>query len=359
MYRLQKSGMEDLVAYYRHHKRSFPWRMSQDPYDVWLSEIMLQQTRTEAVISYFLRFKEEVPDIGTLAAIDDDRLLRLWEGLGYYSRARNLKKCAQMIEEGYGGKIPADHDVLLKLPGIGPYTAGAIMAIAFGQPYAAVDGNVLRVLSRYFGIREDIRQPKLRKQLEEAICAFYREHDIEDEQFIRDLTQAYMDLGATVCIPNGKPDCESCPLRMDCHTCQNGLWETIPFRSRNKERRILERTLFIVRSGETFLLAKRPARGLLAGMYEFIGADGKLDRDAAGNYLKDRGFDVLQMRRLPDARHVFTHIEWRMRAYEVSIGNWDLPLKENEALFAKEELQGLALPSAFRVYSEYYGLRGG
>ena len=233
MNELCKQETDQLLDWYRQNRRVLPFRDTGDPYDVWISEIMLQQTRIEAVVSYFLRFKEEIPDIGHLAKIPEDRLLRLWEGLGYYSRARNLQKCAQILKEEYDGKIPADYESLRKLPGIGPYTAGAIMAIAFGKPYPAIDGNVLRVLARYFGIREDIRLESVRKQMEHTVSSFYEKEGITEETYIRDLTQAFMELGALVCIPNGRPLCADCPWRNSCYACRNDLTDQIPDRSRN------------------------------------------------------------------------------------------------------------------------------
>ena len=349
--------MNDLVSWYRLNKRSFPWRDTGDPFDVWISEIMLQQTRTEAVISYFERFRTEIPDIQALADIEEEKLMRLWEGLGYYSRACNLKRCAMKLVEEHDGRIPADYDLLMKLPGIGPYTAGAVMAIAFGRPYAAIDGNVLRVLSRFFGIREDIRLDAVRRRLTDIVEKAYENEKIDDHRFISDLTQAFMDLGATVCIPNGKPACESCPLKEDCWALRNDLVQEIPYRSRNRERKIIRRTLFIIRNADRFLLEKRPNTGLLAGMYEFIGVDEKMDEKDAKRYLKEEGFDVLQIRRLPSSKHVFTHLEWHMDAYEVKIGDFDLPLKEGQILATREELEELAIPSAFKTYSDYYGLR--
>ena len=349
--------MERLLSFYRQYKRDLPWRDSKDPYDVWLSEIMLQQTRVEAVISYFLRFKREVPDIETLASIDEDRLLRLWEGLGYYSRARNLKRCAQILVEKYNGSLPQDYKELLSLPGIGPYTAGAIMAIGFGKPYPAVDGNVLRVLARYFGIKENIRSKDVFQKLEETIRSFYEENGIEDPTFIVDLSQAFMDLGAVVCVPNGSPDCAICPLKENCFACKKDAWDCIPFRSKDKERRIEDRTLFVIRDAEKFLLRKRPDKGLLAGMYEFPGAEGKLDEKKALVFMKEMGYEPIRIKRLPDSRHLFSHIEWRMRAYEVIVGDWPIPAADKDVLVDRMELQDLAIPSAFGKYTEYYSLR--
>ena len=359
MKELKKEESDRLVAWYRLNRRILPFRDTKDPYDVWISEIMLQQTRIEAVVSYFLRFKKELPDVDALAEIDEDRLLRLWEGLGYYSRARNLKKCAQILKEEHGSRIPEDHETLLKLPGIGPYTAGAIMAIGFGRPYPAVDGNVLRVLARDLGITEDIRSDTVRKQLETLVSSFYEKEKIEDKQYISDLTQALMELGALVCIPNGKPLCEDCPLRENCYAYANALTDQIPYRSRNKERKIVERTLLIIRKDDDFLLDKRPAKGLLAGMYEFPGVDQKMTETEIAESLKQEGFDIMQIEKLSSSRHIFSHVEWHMDAYEIRIANETIPLKAGQILAGREQLQELALPSAFRTYIDHYALREG
>ena len=357
MYVLEKEEADALLGWYRKNKRSFPWRDTGDPFDVWVSEIMLQQTRTEAVIGYFERFKKQIKDIEALSMIEEGQLLRLWEGLGYYSRARSLRKCALTLTERYGGKIPEDYEALLKLPGIGPYTAGAIMSIGFGRPYAAVDGNVLRVLSRYFALWEDIRLDSVRKSLEGCITDFYEREKIQDPSYIKDLSQAFMDLGAMICIPNGQTRCEDCPLHKNCAAFCGSLTDQIPYRSKPKARKIVRRTLFIIRNGDTFLLRKRPDKGLLAGLYEFKGIDERLDRKQVNELLNREGYDPLRVKKLPEAKHVFSHVEWHMDAYEIQIGNWDVPLKEDEVLVDKQELQKLAIPSAFKTYIDHYGLR--
>ena len=357
MYKIADEDIVKLLAWYRKKGRHFPWRNTGNPYDVWISEIMLQQTRTEAVISYFLRFKEEFPDVKALANADEERLMRLWEGLGYYSRARNLKKCAARLMEEYEGKIPEDYKTLLSLPGIGPYTAGAILSIAYGRPYPAVDGNVLRVFSRYLGIKEDIRLDPVRKKMEEVILAFYEDHKDFSKEDVSAFCQALMDLGAMICLPKGKTVCEDCPLNKNCYAFSNDRIDQLPYRSKNKERKIVDRTLFILRDGERFLLSRRKQSGLLALMYEFIGVDKKLSKDEAKQFLNQRGFEVLRMKSLPSSKHIFSHLEWHMDAYEVFIGDWHLPLKENEVLVTREELDKMALPSAFKTYIDYYALR--
>ena len=346
-----------LLSWYDSSKRSFVFRGTRNPYRIWLSEIMLQQTRVEAVIDYYERFRKQYPDVESLSEADDETLLRLWEGLGYYSRVRNMKKCAQVLMEKHDGILPKNKEELMKLPGIGSYTAGAICAIAYGLPEAAVDGNVLRVLSRYFAIRDDIKDPKLKKELENTITGFYRENGIGDPAYISDLTQALMELGALVCLPNGKPLCDQCPFSPECKAHQQELTDVIPFRSGNKERKIVDRTLFVIRQKDRFLLHKRPSKGLLAGMYEFIGTDQKLNEEEALRYLKDMGIEAESIVPLPSSGHVFTHLEWRMQAYEIIADR--LPdFDQNEYILAdKEQMQTLAVPSAFRTYLDHYGLR--
>ncbi len=359
MYRFDKKTIDRLVSWYRENRRDLPWRKDKDPYGIWLSEIMLQQTRVEAVISYYGRFRKQYPDVKGLSEADNETLLRLWEGLGYYSRVRNMKKCAQILIEKYEGILPADREELVKLPGIGSYTAGAISAIAYGLPEAAVDGNVLRVLSRYFAIQNDIKDPKLKKELEQTVTDFYQKNRVSDPEYISDLTQALMELGAIVCLPNGKPLCENCPFSSDCKANQENLTDSIPFRSGNKDRKIIDRTLFVIRRADDFLLHKRPSEGLLAGMYEFIGIDKKLDQEEALRYLKGMGIEAVEISPLPSSRHVFTHLEWQMEAYEIQAD--ELPEFDGTKyiLADREQLQSMAIPSAFRTYLNHYGLRKG
>jgi len=353
---LTDKDVERLLEWYRQNKRILPWRDTGDPYDVLLSEIMLQQTRVEAVIDYFRRFKKEVPDIAALADIDDEKLMRLWEGLGYYSRARNLKKCAIQITEEYNGKIPCDHEKLLSLAGIGPYSAGAVASIGFDLPYPAVDGNVLRVMARYLGIEEDIRSEETKKKITEVIGKHYDASVSHEKGHYRDLTQAFMELGALICIPNGKPLCEGCPWKENCSSCKEGTTDRIPFRSHEKKRKIAERTILVIRCEDSFLIRKRPEKGLLAGMYEFIGIEKKMDEEGVREYLKKEGYGNATILPIEDARHIFSHVEWRMSGYEIILEEKREP-KENEIWATREELQGYALPSAFRIYIDRYGLR--
>ncbi len=346
---------EDLVRWYQSHKRELPWRDQNSAYKVWISEIMLQQTRIEAVRERFVMFINELPDAYALAECDDDRLMKLWEGMGYYSRARNLKKCAQVLCRDYQGTLPADGNLLRKLPGIGPYTAGAISSIAYGLPAAAVDGNVLRVLARCFLITDDIRQKSVRKDLEETILSLF--NICSDSDFISGFNQAIMELGETVCVPNGKPHCADCPMNKTCRAFLQQKTEEIPYRSPLKKRKIIERTLFVMRDGDRFLLHKRPKTGLLASLFEFPGIDQKLTRTQALQMVEQMGIIPLQIRSLPESKHIFTHLEWHMTAYEIRCEQITSLTSEDMFIVNKKELSQMAVPSAFRTYIDYYALR--
>ncbi|MEE8807129.1 MAG: A/G-specific adenine glycosylase [Lactimicrobium sp.] len=343
-----------LAAWYQDHKRDLPWRDTGSPYHVWVSEIMLQQTRIEAVKPKYERFMQELPDIASLAECPEDKLMKLWEGLGYYARARNLKKCAIVLMKEYQGRLPADYDALLHLPGIGPYTAGAIASISFGIAVPAVDGNVLRVLSRYGENTADVRLPSVHQEAEQIVKNIFSQK--HDPSFVKAFNQGLMELGETLCIPNGTPACSQCPLSAECLACCHGSWDRIPVRSALGQRKIVERTLYIIRDGKSFLLHKRPGRGLLAGLYEFPGINGFQDEKAVLRQVEKLGLVPLHIRTLPEAKHIFTHLEWHMHAYEVMCAETDLTLRDDWTLATKKELADLAVPSAFKTYLDWYSL---
>lgn len=349
---LHISDIKKLCAWYEQVKRPLPWRDTGDPYHVWISEIMLQQTRIEAVRDKYIAFIRELPDIASLADCEDDRLMRLWEGLGYYSRARNLKKCAMVLMKEYDGRLPADYNALLKLPGIGPYTAGAIASIAFHLPCAAVDGNVLRILARMSGCEDDIRDDRTRKKLSGMLAAAYT--DGTDSALVN---QGLMELGQTVCVPNGAPHCAECIWNASCRACHDGSTDRIPFRSSLKERKIIERTLLIIRDGRSFLLHRRPQNGLLAGLYEFPGTDSYLSRQEALREAEKLSLKPLRIKALPSSRHVFTHLEWHMKAYEITVEEISFLPDDSYVRAEKKELAGMAVPSAFKTYTDWYSLR--
>lgn len=350
---LNDSQVQSLCEWYEINRRDLPWRRTNDPYDVWLSEIMLQQTRIEAVKKRYIEFKESLPSIADVAACEEDRLMRLWEGMGYYSRAGNLRKCAQVLMNTYDGKFPADEQKLKKLPGIGPYTAGAIASICFDLPVPAVDGNVMRVISRICLLRGDIRDPKTKKKIEDMIRKILESGSVSPSVF----NQALMELGETVCVPNGKPDCDHCPLKDSCRAYQEDLTAEIPYRSKLKERSIENRTILVIRDGERFLMNRRPDTGLLAKMYEFYGVDGSLDEKQAVEAVRALGLSPLRIHPLPDSRHIFTHKEWHMKAYEILVEDASDFSKDSMFLVTKKELTLLAVPSAFRTYTDWYSLR--
>ena len=352
-FKIKKTDADILIQWFRSHQRELPWRNTRDPYAIWISEIMLQQTRVDAVRDRFIEFIHALPTIYFLADVSDDRLMKLWEGMGYYSRARNLKKCALKIIKDYNASIPSDPKILQTLPGIGPYTAGAIASQAFGIPVPAVDGNVLRVLSRFAGCHEDIRQPAVKTMMTTAIQSFFNAHiRWMTPDYISHFNQSLMELGALICTPRS-PACSRCPWQHTCYACLHKLTAVLPYRSPLKKRKVIERTLFVIRRNNQFFLHKRAADGLLADMYEFPGTDTFLSKTDIVPYVEAQfHVHVLRLKSLPQARHIFTHIEWHMRAFELQIAD----PQEITNLFpvTKRKLSEFAIPSAFKVYTQYY-----
>ena len=331
-----------LLPWYLEHKRDLPWRRDRDPYHVWLSEIMLQQTRVEAVKGYYARFLDKLPTVEALASADDDELHKLWEGLGYYSRVRNLKKAAQQIVERHGGVFPTTHEEVSALAGIGPYTAGAICSIAFGLPTPAVDGNVLRVVSRLTDDDTPIDKPSFRKQITEELAGVYPKQ-------AGDFTQALMELGATVCGPNRKPDCENCPCKDFCLGYARGSAASLPVKKAKPQRRIEDRTVFILSCDGCYALCKRPDKGLLAGLWEFPNVSGNLSLTDAIAEVEKIGLKPKEIIRQVEKKHIFTHIEWHMCGIYMDV-------KEQSGDFvwmpAEQINAEAALPTAFRQFWE-------
>ena len=340
-----------LIAWYERGHRDLPWRRDPSPYHVWLSEIMLQQTRVEAVKAYYVRFLEAVPDIETLAGTEEERLLKLWEGLGYYSRARNLQKAARVIMEQHGGRMPQTADGLKKLPGIGDYTAAAIASIAFGKRAAAVDGNVLRVMARLRADARDITLPQTKRQVQTELEA----HCLPKEDALcGTFNQAVMELGAMVCVPNGTPHCADCPVQKACAAAKEGKQSAYPVKSAKKPRTVEERTVLLLSDHTRVAIRKRAERGLLGGLFEYPSVDGLLSEEALRKLLRKRGVPALRLLRLPDAKHIFTHREWHMRGYLVETEEMEAGQFDSGLLFAdRTDLERVyAVPSAFRVYTE-------
>ena len=306
-----------LLNWYDHSKRTLPWRGAGDAYAVLVSEIMLQQTRAAAVIPYYGRFMEELPTVEALASCPEERLLKLWEGLGYYARARNLKRCAETVVQEHGGKFPRTAAELKKLPGVGPYTAGAIASMAFSEPEPAVDGNVLRVMARLCEDDGNVTDQKVRDRW----TAFLRAR-----MGCRpgDLNQAFMDLGSLVCLPKA-PLCESCPLAGFCGAREHGTQGDYPNRGERKQKRQEELTVFAVRSGNSFLVRRRPETGLLSGLYELPNRPGHLSQTEIGQALTDLGVRPLGSWEIVSRKHIFTHVIWHMQVVRLTAERADVP----------------------------------
>lgn len=335
--------IEPLLEWYETAKRDLPWRRTRDPYRIWVSEIMLQQTRVEAVRGYYARFMEALPDVQALAAADEQLCLKLWEGLGYYSRVRNLHRAAQTVCADYGGRLPDSYAALLKLPGIGDYTAGAIASIAFGERVPAVDGNVLRVTARLTEDCRPITDTAVRADLRSQLA------EIVPEGRAGVFNQAMMEIGATVCVPNGAPHCSACPLSRLCMGFLSGTAAALPVRAAKKPRRIEPRTVFLLRAGEQTALRRRPKKGLLAGLWELPSAEGTLTPAQAREQIENWGLHAERLLSLRPAKHIFTHIEWHMTGYCAECGKPSADFVWVSPARLREEY---ALPSAFRPFLE-------
>ncbi len=330
-----------LLDWYHQNARVLPWRKNRDPYRVWISEIMLQQTRVDTVIPYYERFLEALPDIPSLAAVPEDVLLKLWEGLGYYSRARNLQKAARKMTEKYGGKFPEDPKAVASLPGIGPYTTGAICSIAFEQPTPAVDGNVLRVISRICRSAENIDDTAVRRRMTEALAKIYPVSERGD------FTQSLMELGALICLPNGFPLCGQCPLNGICKAHLAKCETDYPVKNEKLRRKTVGMTVFRIEHDGRLAVCKRDQKGLLAGLWQLPNTDAVLKKEEAAAYLKAQGLTVKSLRKIPAKTHIFTHVEWHMTAFSAVVEN------ETDAFTwaDRSRLESeIALPTAFRKF---------
>ena len=340
---LSPAFLPPLLGWYERNKRDLPWRRDREPYHVWLSEIMLQQTRVEAVRGYYLRFLERLPDIAALASAPEDVLLKLWEGLGYYSRVRNLQKAAQQIVSDYGGAFPTDYDKIRALPGIGDYTAGAICSICFGLPTPAVDGNVLRVVSRLTADERPVTQPAVKKDYTAALAEIYPTGQCAET------TQALMELGATICAPNGAPHCDLCPVAAFCQSREGERWRTIPVKEAKKPRPAEQKTVFLLTCGDRTAVRKRPATGLLAGLWELPNVDGFLEPQPALELLETWGLRPTELKKQLEKQHIFTHITWQLRCYYVEVSTPDGGLTWVDAARFDRDI---SLPTAVRQFWE-------
>jgi len=331
-----------LLGWFYANRRSLPFRDDPTPYHIWVSEIMLQQTRMTAVLPYYERFMQALPDIPALAACPMDTLDKLWEGLGYYSRVHNLQKAAQIVCSQYGGALPGDYKTLLSLPGIGPYTAGAIASISFGLPYPAVDGNVLRVFSRLYCDDGDITDPAVKQRCTERVMS----HQPPDSP--GDFNQALMEFGALVCVPRS-PDCTHCPLNGICMGYAAGNAEELPKKAAKKERQVKQVTAAIVRSPAGTLLVKRPAKGLLAGLWQPYTVEKACSEEELCQQLAAIGLHCCTAAPLPPAKHVFTHIEWQLSGWIFTTEDTPI-LPDNMVWLHRGNLAEYAIPSAFSAY---------
>lgn len=332
----------DLINWFEREQRQLPWRENQDPYRVWVSEIMLQQTRVDTVIPYFNRFIEQFPTIQTLAAADEDKVLKAWEGLGYYSRVRNLHTAVKEVQEQYGGKVPNTPKEISSLKGVGPYTAGAILSIAYGVPEPAVDGNVMRVLSRILLIWEDIAKPSVRKIFETAVRTIISH---ENPSYFN---QALMELGALICTPTS-PSCLLCPVREHCQAFEQGVQNELPIKTKKKKQRLVSLVAAVLKDNEgRFLIHKRPSEGLLANLWEFPNVENHLsfknEKQHFIKFLKDEyDIEATVGENIGQIDHVFSHLEWNIHVYNGQITSC-VNEKPDLKLVTLEELKAYAFP---------------
>ncbi len=351
--------VDKILTWFDNNKRSLPWRDNPQPYYVWVSEIMLQQTRVEAVKGYFKKFIEELPTVEALADAEEEELLKLWEGLGYYNRVRNLNKAAKVIMEEYDGRIPDEYTQLIKLPGIGSYTAGAIASIAYNKKVPAVDGNVLRITKRLCADFSDISKSKVIKEVEEQISKILPVR-------AGDFNQALMDLGATVCLPNGRPLCEKCPVKEYCEGYKQDVCMLLPVKPSKKPRRMEDKTVVLMEYEGKLAIHRRDKKGLLAGLWEIPNMEGKIPVDELEKSLEQFGIEEFDIELLGRAKHIFSHIEWNMLGYHIMIKKWKkqkkqnpvmqedgsfMPMPEDYTWVDRKQLsEKYALPSAFDYY---------
>lgn len=331
---------EQLLNWYDENRRILPWREDATPYRVWVSEIMLQQTRVEAVKPYFERFVKELPTLQDLSVASDDTLFKLWEGLGYYNRVMNMKKCAIECVEKHGGNLPSTYDELIQLPGIGAYTAGAIASIAYKQKVPAVDGNVLRVFSRVLISEDDILKESTKRKFQKIIMEYLPE-DRSDA-----FNQALMEIGALICVPNAAPRCNICPVASECMGYQSGDAHRLPNKAVKKARKIDKKTVLVITYQNQVHLCQREEKGLLAGLYEFDVYEGYLTENLIRDQFKG---NIKRMTALEDTKHIFSHVEWHMKGYLIELND-----KTIDGIWCtkKEIEETYAIPTAYKVYKK-------
>lgn len=334
---MKKKDIEALILWYETNKRDLPWRHTKDPYKIWISETMLQQTRVDTVIPYYERFLKEIPDLKALANVDEDRLLKLWEGLGYYSRARNLQKTAQILQSQNQNTLPIDKLALQSLPGIGPYTVGAILSIAYGLREPAIDGNVLRVLSRVYEEKESILKPKVRAKYDSILQKWMK--DFLPSSF----TQSFIELGALICTKT--PQCKECPLNQSCKAYKHQTIDEYPVKKETKEKRILHKTVFLFEYKKKIGITKRENRGILANLYEFPNIENSLNEEEINKLFQNKGIYAKKIIKLQPVKHVFSHQIWILHGYQVLLDN---PIPNVTFVEKKEVKKEYSLPVAFQ-----------
>lgn len=336
-----------LLDWFRKRKRDLPWRRTRDPYGIWVSEVMLQQTRVETVIPYYERWMDQFPTAAALAQAPEDQVLKAWEGLGYYSRARNLHQAVREVVSSYGGEVPADPEAFAALPGVGPYIKGAVQSIAYGRPVPAVDGNVLRVLSRIYNLDDDVTQPATRRKMEALVTA------VIPPDAAGDFNQGLMELGALVCIP-GQPRCGECPVAGHCQALAAGRTRDLPVRSRKTPPRRVRMAAGVVQDGSHLLLTRRPSRGLLAGLWEFPSTEVPAEATPVGALtqflFQQWELEVEVEAPLPEVEHIFTHRHWVLQPFRCRLKSASRRPADRSGLRWVQvgEVAQFALPTVFR-----------
>lgn len=340
--------VEVLLDWYDGNQRILPWRKSKDPYRIWVSEIMLQQTRVEAVKPYYERFIERLPNVESLANVEEEELMNLWQGLGYYNRVRNMQIAAKTMVEDYSSKFPQTYEEILSLKGIGEYTAGAVSSIAFGIPVPAVDGNVLRVFSRILENYEDILKQSTKKKITEYVS------NMIPRERPGDFNQAIMELGATICIPNGAPLCDECPVASCCIARKKDLTDCIPVKKKKAQRKIEDRVLFVMEYGNEVAIHKRKKNGLLAGLWEFpnIETEHKNQKieEIVKHYLGQLFISDYEWMEEKEGKHIFSHIEWNIKAVRIKLK--EKPKNKKFQFVLKDQIEEYAIPTAFKIGKE-------
>ena len=333
-----KNYVEAIELWYQQNKRELPWRKDKNPYHVWISEIMLQQTRIEAVINYYQRFMKEIPDISSLATVKEDKLLKLWEGLGYYNRAKNLKKAAIQIEEEYQGNFPSTYEEMLRLPGIGSYTASAISSICFNEKQATIDGNVLRVYTRFYADKRNIDLDKTKKDIRKKIIEILPEDAGE-------FNEAMMEIGETVCLPNGLPRCKNCPLQEKCQANREKSYFQFPVKSPKRTKKEVKYTVLLLKYDSKIYIQQRKSSGLLENMWEFPNIEGNLSKDKIKKYLQNEKIPYTSIQKFISNTHIFTHQKWNMTSYLI-----ESKKAQKEGKELSEIKKEYAIPTAFQPF---------